>query len=163
MSEIISTYTPTDGADNATFWLGLAAMLIGFGLAYWQSQRQVEAGEYSRKMLVSMLFFFTGLLGMGTAFFSYWSLERQGQVILYTDGIQVGGSTVYYKEIKRVFIKEDKTSTIFKPEQTVNHRFLVIEPKEGRTLVVSEMEYPIGEIIGKIKQVVQATAVPKPE
>ena len=47
-----------------------------------------------------MLAFFVGTMAIGTAFFSGWSLRKQGKIELYQEGIQLGADEIPYGEIR---------------------------------------------------------------
>jgi hypothetical protein len=149
-NEAIMTYTASDQSDQWSIYLGLAAVLLGFGSAYWLLRKPVSRERYNQQMLMALLLFMLGLLGLGTAFFSYWSYERTGEVRIYAEGIEMGNERIAFDEVKTIFFKEDRATNVFNAQAAARYRFLVIEPETGRPLVIPGEQFPIGEIKAKI-------------
>jgi hypothetical protein len=151
-NEALITYTATESSDQWSIILGLGAVLLGFGGAYWLLRKPVNRERYNQQMLLALLLFMVGLLGLGTAFFSYWSMQRTGEVRLYAEGIEVGNERVAYPAIKTIFFKEDRATNVFNAQAATRYRFLVIERREGRPLVIPGEFFPIGEISARIDE-----------
>ncbi|RME97451.1 MAG: hypothetical protein D6772_10415, partial [Bacteroidetes bacterium] len=109
-NEAILSYTTSSSADQWSIYLGIAAVLIGFGGAFWLQRKPVVRAAYNRQKLLALLLFFVGLIGLGTALFSYWSWTRTGVVRIYQEGVEVGNERVSYADIKTIFIKEDRST-----------------------------------------------------
>ena len=155
-SEILFEFKP-DSTDRLFLWLGIIIAAAAFGLTYYFLRQPKTGRAHTQAALVAMLFFFLGLLATGTAFFSGWSLLRQGKVVIQANQIQIGNAEIPYNEITRIYYKRDKQASIFQAvEGTTTITFLVVETKIGKTFALSEQQYPIGEIRSRIEEVTTA-------
>ena len=155
-SEILFEFRP-ESTDRLFLWLGIIIALGAFALTYYFLRKPRTGRAHTQAALVAMLFFFMGLLATGTAFFSGWSLLRQGKVVIQAEQLQIGNQTIAYTDIKRIFYKRDKQASIFQAvEGTTTINFLVVEEKGGRAHALSEQQYPIGEIRSRLEEVITA-------
>ncbi len=152
-SEILYEFHP-DSSDRLYLWLGIAIAIGAFFLTYYFLKQPKQGREHTKAALIAMLFFFTGLMATGTAFFSGWSLRKQGKVVLQSEQIQIGNSTIPFEQIGKIYYKKDKQSSIFQAvEGTTTITFLVIEEKGGITHALSEEQFPIGEIRSRLEEI----------
>lgn len=151
MTEILYEFAPTSN-DRLYLWLGIAFTIIGYGTAWWLLTRKRTGRERTMFTILAMLAFFVGLMAMSTAFFSGWSLRKQGKVELSRTAVILGNAVIPYQDVKKIYYKKDKSGSIFQGQGTTN-TFLVIEQRGGKTHVISEEQYPIGEIMTRIKEI----------
>lgn len=154
MNEALYTYT-ADMSDRWYLWGGIALALVAFYVAYYLLKKPAKGRTHTRNAMLAMLFFFLGLLATGTAFFSGWNLRKQGSVNIYTDAIEVGAQRVPYQQVAKIFIKQDKSASPFTGQQAETINFLVIQERGGKVHALSEQQYPIGEIRGRLEAVLQ--------
>ncbi|MEL6655714.1 MAG: hypothetical protein AAFR36_04675 [Bacteroidota bacterium] len=155
-SEILFEYSP-ESTDRLFLWLGILVALGAFALTYFFLSKKRTGRAHTQDVLVAMLFFFLGLLATGTAFFSGWSLLRQGKVVLQAEQLQIGNNTILYSDINKIYYKRDKQASVFQAvEGTTTINFLVVEAKGGRTYPLSEQQYPIGEIRSRLEEIFTA-------
>lgn len=153
MGEIVSTYAPTSN-DQITLIISILIAIVGFYLTYRFLKRKVTREQHSRNVLIAMLFFFAALISTTVAFFSGWSLSKQGQVVLYENGMKIGGNELAYSSIKRMVVRNDQSSSFVNPQVTTrSSNILLIESKDGRTYALSSEHYPLGELYAKLKEI----------
>lgn len=153
MTDILYQYQP-DSDDRFYLWLGIILAAGAFLATYFILRKPRTGRAHTNAVILAMLAFFVGLMAVGTAFFSGWSLRKQGKVELYQDGLQLGSSSIPYQDIKKIYYKQDKSSSPFQgPTNNETHTFLVIEQKGGKTHAISEESFPIGEIMTRIKEI----------
>lgn len=153
MTELLFKYTPTSD-DQFYLWLGIALALAGFGTAYYLLKKPAAGRTYTTNSILAMLAFFVGTMAVGTAFFSGWSLRKQGKIELYQEGLQVGSDEIPYGEIRKIYFKQDKSASVFQAQATTKTvTFLVIEQEGGKVHAISEEQFPIGEIMSRIKEI----------
>lgn len=155
-NDILFEFRP-DSTDQLYLWLGIAVAIGAFFLTYYFLRKPNTGREHTKAALIAMLFFFAGLLATGTAFFSGWSLLKQGKVVLQQDQMQIGQSTIPYQNINKIYYKKDKQSSIFQGiEGTSTITFLVIEEKGAVIHALSEEQFPIGEIRTRLEEIFAA-------
>ena len=153
MTELLYKFEPTSD-DQFYLWLGIFLALAGFGTAYYLLKKPATGRTYTSNSILAMLAFFVGLMAFGTAFFSGWSLRKQGKVVLYKEGIQLGADEIPYGEIRKIYFKQDKSASVFQAQATTRTvTFLVIEQEGGKTHAISEQQFPIGEIMSSINEI----------
>lgn len=153
MGEIISTYAPTSNSDQITLIVCVLIAIIGFYLTYRFLKRKVTREQHNRNVLMAMLFFFAALISTTAAFFSGWSLSKQGQVVLYEEGMKIGRNELAYSSIKRMAVRNDQSSSFVNPQITTRSaNILLIESKDGKTYALSSEYYPLGEVYAKLKE-----------
>jgi len=153
MTELLYKYAPTSD-DQFYLWLGIILALAGFGTAYYLLKKPATGRAYTNNSILAMLAFFVGTMAISTAFFSGWSLRKQGKIELYQEGIQLGADQIPYGEIRKIYFKQDKSASVFQAQGTTTTiTFLVIEQEGGKTHAISEDQFPIGEIMSRIKEI----------
>lgn len=152
-SDVLFEFKP-DSNDQLYLWIGLGIAIVAFYLCYHYLRRPKKGREHTISMLVAMLFFFTGLMAIGTAFFSGWSSLKQGKVLIMEDQLQIGQDVIPYQDIKKVYYKKDKQGSIFQGAGgATTYTFLVFEVQGGATYALSEQQFPIGKIRSSLEEV----------
>ncbi len=153
MTEALYTFTPNHSSDQVTFWSSIAITVVAIFLTVRMLKRQ-EGMDYNRRMLLAMLFFFGGIIAAGTAFFSGWSMYKQGTVYLYEDAVRIGEERFAFTDIRRMVVKEDKGQSFVNPQITTRTtRILLIELKNGHVFALSEEQYPLADLLGRLKEI----------
>jgi hypothetical protein len=153
MTELLYKFTPTSD-DQFYLWLGIILAIVGFATSYYLLKKPATGRTYTGNSILAMLAFFVGMMAISTAFFSGWSLRKQGKIELYQEGIQLGADQIPYGTIRKIYFKQDKSASIFQAQGTTKtNTFLVIEQEGGKTHAISEEQFPIGEIMTRIKEI----------
>ena len=112
--------------------------------------------ESNRRKIVAMLVFFLAIIAMSTAFFSGWNILKTGKVALYENKIVIGQSAIPFTNIKNVIIETDRGTSLINPKiNTRSIDILLIEEKSGAVHAISEEQYPVGEIMKKLKELTE--------
>ncbi len=154
MDSPLHSFTATVSTDQITFWMALLIAVITLGGVIFLIRRKVDREAYNRNALLAMLTFFAFLIAASTAFFSSWSMKKTGPVSIYQDRIELPSGTVAFSEMKKAFIKRETKRSVINPKQATSEvRLLLIEENNGKLHVLSEFNYPVSKILGKIKEV----------
>lgn len=155
MNEALYTFEPDHGQDEMTFFL---AVFIGLGALagmYLLLRKSKYRGDRNRRLVGAMLLFFVFLIAGSTAFFSNLFTRKVGPVHLYEDHMETPYGTVAYTDISNAYIYVDKEPSFVNPNITRRStRLLLIEEKDGGTHVLPEENYPIQEILGRMREVI---------
>lgn len=156
MNEALYTFDPTHQEDQTNFLLALFVALFALiGLVMLLRKPGVQE-QRNRRLLGAMLLFFVFLIAGSTAFFSNLFMRKLGTVKLYATAIETPYGTVAYREINKAYIHLDKQPSIINPNITRRStRLLIIEEKDGDTHVLPEENYPIQEILGRMRELVK--------
>lgn len=152
MEQIIQTFQPTATSDQSSFWAGIMVAILALAGMVFLLLRPAKQGDRNRRLLVAMLSFFVFLIAASTAFFSWWSMEKTGPVHFYAAGIQTPYGKVKFQEIRNAYIHQDKEKSLVNPNVVTRAtNILVIEEISGKTHALSEAQYPISQILGRLK------------
>ncbi len=153
----LHTFTATVSSDQITFWTALFIAVGTLAGLIFLIRRKVDREAYNRNALLSMLTFFAFLIAASTAFFSSWSMKKTGPVSLFADRIELPSGTVAFSNLKNVAIKKEVERSVINPRQSTKEvKLLFIEEKTGKLHVLSELNYPVSEILSKIREVEKA-------
>lgn len=153
MTDILYQYTP-DSDDRFYLWFGIILALGAFLATYLMLRKPRTGRAHTNAVILAMLAFFVGMMAVGTAFFSGWSLRKQGKVELYQEALRLGSATIPYEDIKKIYFKQDKSASPFQTQATTQtSTFLVIEQKGGKVHAIADEHFPIGEIMTRIKEI----------
>lgn len=155
MGEPLYTFLPTNTTDSFSFW-GSIAVVVGSAIALVYLLRKKSSGDaYRRQMLLAMLVFFALIMAATTAFFSFWSIQKIGPVVVYSEQMETPYGTVAFDDITRAYIEMNGKRSLVNPGATTNSvRMLFIEEIDGKMHVMSEDNYDIDEILAKMKSIV---------
>lgn len=155
MGNLTETFVASNQSNEMIFWL---AILFGtFGLVsaillLWRKWIK----DYNYRLLVGMLLFFMGIIGLGTAFFARLTTHKLGPVELYESGMISPYGAVLYTNIKDAYIHMDQQKSLINPDQVQRKtRILIIEEQSGKTHALSEINYPIEEVFQNLKDAVR--------
>lgn len=146
MSEIV--FQPQNSTDLTYFIIGLLAGIGGM-LGAWLLLRKSRKTQQS---LIAMLLFFVGLIGLGTALFSYMSYRLVDEVVVTDTHFRSGYGETALADIKVMKIVTDRQSSFVNPSITQKStRVLLIEEKSGRIHSLSELHYDITAIMRELR------------
>lgn len=155
MNEPLYTFDPTHAQDELTLYLSLFIGLLALVVAILLLRRRSAPEQRNRRLLGAMLAFFIFLIAAGTAFFSGLFMRKIGPVHMYESKMETSYGEVAYPDIRNAYIHVDKQPSMINPNITRRStRMLVIEEKDGRTHVLPEENYPIEQILGRMREIV---------
>lgn len=155
MNQVIYTFDPTHQQDQTTFLLALFFALGALAAMFFLLRKPAADGNRNRRLLGAMLLFFVFLIAGSTAFFSRLFMQKLGPVTLYENAIETPYGIVDYPNIRNAYIHIDKQPSMINPSITrKSTRMLLIETKDGSAHVLPEANYPIQEILGKMKELI---------
>lgn len=150
--EALYTYLPTNNSDSLFLWIGIILSIIAFVASFFFLRKKAKGREHTKNALIAMLFFFMGLIGFTTAFFSGWSMKKIGQVVIYENSLNIGSQNIEYNTIRKIYVREEKSGSFLDPSINAKHDFfLVIECDDNKIHVIPAESYPIGEIKTQIE------------
>ena len=140
-----------DTTLNTTISLifGALTVLLIWGLWYIQN-REMTAAHQKRKGLYSIWLFFGLLICGGTLLFNLiygWGLRP---VQFFEHAVELPEGKILYEDIQQAYIHQDKNILVQTPSK--NDQLLVIVEFSRKTHVLSEKNYPIGEIIKRLEE-----------
>lgn len=152
MGDPIVIFDSVNTSDNNSFWGSLiVAVVAGIGLYF--ILRQKNTGDaYRRQMLIAMLAFFAMIMAAGTAFFSFWSMQKTGPVYVYENSIVTPYGEAKYANISKAYIEMNNQQALLNPGNTTSSvRMLFLEERDGKMHVLSEDNYEIDKILKEIR------------
>ncbi len=161
MEQLIQTFQPQHTENQLGLWLGLlvAALALAGMLALLKS----KTGDQNRRMLGAMLLFFTCMIAVGTAFFSWLTMRKIGPVNLYADAIETPYGKLPFEDVGSIYIKMEQEKSLLKPEGgNKGVRLLVLESTDRKAHVLSEHNYNIQAILGTLKAALDAWKANEP-
>ena len=152
MNEVLYTFLPTHSEDKFTLGISLGITLISLvGLIYLLKKKS-SGDAYRRQMMVAMLVFFALIISAGMAFFSFWSMQKVGDVLVYENSIQTPYGKVDFRSISRAYIEMNTQKPVISGGHSGRStRMLFIEESSGKMHVLSEDNYKIDKILGKMR------------
>jgi len=156
MGELLHTFESTDSASYTTFWLALIGAAAGLlGMILLLRRTTVNRANRNTNIVLAMLLFFLFLIGGSTAFFSYLRLRAIGPVEIYAEGISTPYGAVSFQDIRNAKIIVDSEPALLSPSTGRKTRLLTIVERDGKTHALSEADYPVEEIMGKLKKTIE--------
>lgn len=135
--------------------LGSMALLVFYNLKPQKSQPAgTAAHERNRfKPLLSMGLFFTFLIAITTAFFSWWATQRILPVTIDEQYIETAFGKVSWDKIQRIYVHEDQQIAPFSGREVGKvTKILMIIEVDGKTHALSEDNYDLNAMGKAIKQ-----------
>lgn len=156
MNEALYTFEPVHQGDQATLLLSAVIALGALAGTIFLLRKPSEREQRNRRMLGAMLLFFVFLIAGSTAFFSNLFMRKLGPVTLYENSMETPYGTVAYPDIRNAYIHVDKQPSIVNPNITRRStRMLIIEERNDKAHVLPEDNYPIEEILARMKEVIR--------
>ena len=155
MGELQYVFDTLNGGASTNFILSVIAALGGIAGMLYLLRRQVSREQRNQNIVMAMLLFFMFLIGSSTAFFSYLRMEKVGPVEIYERGMVTPYGAVAFEDIRNAEIVTDKSPSLLSEATGRSTRILTIIEKSGKTHALSEEDYPVQEVLGKIKQAIK--------
>ena len=150
---VLQIFQPDTGAERQTLVIAIVAALVALGLMWGLLRRPSSRENRNTQLLLAMLLFFAGLISGGTAIFTGWTIIKLQPVSISATGIEMPGGMTKWADIRSVYIFHNQQKSLINPGLTRRTvRMLVIEEQSGKTHVLSEEQYPVNEIYGRIKE-----------
>lgn len=147
--------------EPITFMATLITVIFTFlsisilGLLYYLNKKEMTYDEAKRRGLYSILLGIALLLTTSTAILNFWNSFEFKPIKLYSDSIETPRGKVAFENIQNAYIYIDKPMMITTPpaDSLMNYdRLLILEEFDKTSHVMSEDNYPIEDILGKIRQ-----------
>lgn len=156
MEEILIRFDPLANNSGIAVWAGAIVSLVGFALAAWLFVKKEEGKDRQHNIIIAMLLFFLGMIAAGTSFFTFWTQQKTGPVIIYADAIETTYGKSSFRDIKNASITVAGNKSLVNPNQQRGAtRLLLIEQHDGKAHVLSEENYKIEAILNKLRGAVQ--------
>jgi hypothetical protein len=152
MGELLYTFEAANSGAYTNFILAIIAAVLGVGGTLYLLRRKVSREQRNLNIVIAMLLFFLFLIGSSTAFFSYMRLRKVGPVDIYEAGMKTPYGRVQFADIRNAEIIIDEEPNVLSGSAGRRTRILTIIERDGRTHALSEEDYPVQEILGKMKQ-----------
>ena len=157
MEEALYTFTPDNSASAQTAWFAAVIALGALAGMAAMLKKKAQGRNHNLNMLAAMLLFFVLLISSGTAFFSWWKIQKSGPVAVYADAVETPYGRAAFSTVKDAYIHVDNQPSLISPGRNVRTtKMLVIEERSGKTHVMSEEDYPIKEMLPAIKSAFKA-------
>lgn len=156
MEEILVRFEPIQDSSNISMWIGVLVGLGGIGLCAWLFLKKEEGLNRQRNIILAMLFFFVGMIAFGTSFFTFWTQQKTGSVIIYANAVETTFGKTKFQDLKNASITVAGNKSLVNPNQQRNTtRLLLIEEHDGKAHILSEDNYQIEAILNKLKGAVR--------
>jgi len=156
MEEILKRFEPVYGNSSFMLWGTIVAGLLFFGLCAWLLFKKEEGQKRQLNIILAMLFFFFGMISLGTSFFTFWTQQKTGPVIVFTDAVETVYGRVSFDQLKNASITTMGNQSRINPQQQRGgSRLLLLEEDNGKAHVLSEDNYDIQQIYNAIKSAVK--------
>jgi hypothetical protein len=155
MGELIVSFEAMDTGNDLLWWSALVIAILGFtGTFLILFFRLIK--DYNYRLLFAMLLFFVAMIAAGTAFYTHLTASKLGPVRFFTEGLSTPYGSVRYDDIKDAYIETDQERALINPNQ-INRRtrILIIEERQDKLHLLSEINYPVEEIFRVLKQQVR--------
>jgi len=128
------------------------------GLLFYLNKKEMSYDEAKRRGLYSILLGIALLLTTSTAVLNFWNSFKFKPIKLYADAIETPRGKVNLKDIQNAYIYVDRPMTISTPppDSLMNYdKMLVLEEFDKTSHVMSEENYPIEDILEKLRAIVK--------
>jgi hypothetical protein len=162
MEEALYTFEPNLADTSSTLWLGVLAAVAGLAGCLFLLRKAGSGENRNHYLLGALLFFFVFLIGMSTAFFSWWTQRKIGPVKIYADAITTPYGTAEFAKIENAYIKEERRPSLINPNITrERYKLLIIEETDGKVHALSEENYDLTDIFQKLRDAIKKSEVGK--
>ncbi|MCB0637153.1 MAG: hypothetical protein KDC54_11075 [Lewinella sp.] len=149
-------FSPDRTEDLTYLIIGLFVAAVGYWIAWRLYRRPGTGDELNRRLLTAMLLGFVATIGLGTSIFSGWNYARLLPVEVSEEGLRIGKENLPFAEIRNAHIEEEQSYALLNPQTpSRTSRFLVVESSEGKAYVFGEDQYPIREMMGRMREFVR--------
>lgn len=151
MDEVLYSYAPNISEHNFYFLLGILVFLVCVGLFVFSFKKN--------KQLLLLFSGFIGVTAFGVSVFSYITAKNKlSTVQLYKNGLSTAeGKKISFDDIRKIDMVEEEEHSKYpihrdgKPVTIDTLKLIVIEEYSGKSHILSEHNYPLKEVFGKLK------------
>lgn len=136
-------------------WMALSIFALGMVGAIWLFRQKPANNKSAYTGLIGMLIGFLALIALGTGIFGWIALAKNTTFSIYEDRVVFGKRQIPFQNLRNAIIEESKETSWINPNITKKSvQLLFVTDYQGNTYVFSEENYPIKEIIAKLKAAV---------
>lgn len=147
----LHVYEPVN-QSLALVWVAFAVFAISGVGAIWLFRQDLHHKGNQYNGLLGMLMGFIALIALGTGIFGWLATTKTGTVRIYTDRLELGKQQIAFQNIENAVLEESRETSWVNPNITKRSvRLLFLADKAGHTYVLSEQNYPIQEIMTKLR------------
>ena len=155
MNEVLYTFPATHAEDKFTLGFSLAVCLISLVGLIILLRKKSSGAAYRQQMMIAMLVFFAFIISLGISFFSFWSMEKIGDVLITESSITTPYGTAELKNIRRAYIEMNTQKSVVSGGRSGKSvRMLFIEERSGQMHILSSDNYKIDKVLNKMRAVV---------
>lgn len=155
METILYSFDPNHGNSNTTLWVAIIITLISLAILIFLLRRKVDYEKRNQNLLIAMLTFFVFLIATGTSFFSFWEQQKIGPVLIFENAISTPYGKADFQNIRNAHIEVTRQKSWVNPQQGKNAvQLLIIEEKNKKVHVLSELNYDIITILGSLRETI---------
>jgi len=157
----LTIYEPVNTSNYTLAIICLVLALAAIGALVYMNLQPVKSVDAKSpngvnkkfKPLFSLLLFFTFLICISTAFFSWLTTTKVTAVNINEEFIETPYGKIDWKDIDRIYVHEDDNSSPFSNrDQGDPTKFLMIIEVNGKTHALSEESYDLKAMGKEIKQ-----------
>ncbi|MFN7117944.1 MAG: hypothetical protein ACK4TA_14175 [Saprospiraceae bacterium] len=150
----LQVYEPTNQSFTL-IWVALALFVVSAVGAFWLFRQDTAHRGSQYTGLLGMLVGFIALISLGTGIFGWLATAKTGTVKIYADRIELGNHPITFRNIDNAKVEESRETSWVNPNITKRSvQLLFIADRAGNTYVLSEENYPIKEIINKLRKAI---------
>ncbi len=155
-ANLLASFEAASSSSNDALILSLLATVAGLAGMLAMLLRKPAPGQRNQNLMLAMLLFFVFLIGASTAFFSWMRQAKLGPVEIYADRVETPYGVAPYSRIRNAEIIADQQQSPFSTLSREGTRILAIMEYDGKTHALSEEDYPIGEVMARLREAVKA-------
>jgi hypothetical protein len=150
----LQSYQPVN-QDYELVWMALGIFIIGAIGSVWLFRQKPAAGRNAYTGLIGMLIGFIAIISLGTGIFGWLAIAKNRTLHIYADRIEFGKRRIPFQNLENAVIEESKETSWINPNITKKSvQLLFLADNQGKTYVLSAENYPVKEIMAKLKAAV---------
>ena len=154
MGELVANFEAIDSSGSNSFVqtivIGIVLIVLAGGALFLKNKL-----NYNYRLLLSMLFFFFGIIAFSKAFFTKLTSAKIGNFEIYEKGIITPDRSIPFSSLVDAYIYNNQQARGMNPNKvSQGKKVLIIEYNTDQKFTLSEDHYPVEEIFEKLKEVV---------
>jgi len=156
MESALYTFLPQTRDLQTTLMILLGAGLATVAFSIFLLYRPRVLANRLLQLLLPMSLFFIGIISLAAAAINGLALIRLYPIQLFAHSLLMQGKSVEYSNVNNAYIlKEQELSPLTSQVVSTQISFLAIEKSDGTVVRFSEEYYPIREILGQMKVIIE--------
>lgn len=148
MEQALVVFEPLKAPGWPVFFTLLGALAIAAAMAL---QLRNKALDRNRRIVLSMLLFFSFLIALFTGGGIALNASKFQKVTIYGSGVSIGKKQIAFSDMRGYMIREDRRQSTINPSMTTRTvRTLVIEEKTGKTHLLPEEYYDLSKLMNAL-------------